>query len=286
VPRDRSEWIGIKIPAIISKELSDRVRARIAYNRNSYRNAKRKQLLSRLVECGECGSGFYSHQRYYTKTLVDGSLRIHHKVAYKCNWQASHKMHTDERAERCHNPEVSAAVLEPFVFSLIRDIMLDPRRIRDSMDLFAQEARTSKRRIERQIEDINSRLRTIEREKKRIVDIYASGDLSREAYVRKNLASDAETVELRMQAARLHDRIPLLRKRSVVQESIITFCEGAKARLNTCTDFDNKRQFLLDYIDKVVYRAAPYRCMGRYPLSSRPMNIRTSWMKYPALNSA
>jgi site-specific DNA recombinase len=147
VPRDRSEWIGIKIPAIISKELFDRVQARIAYNRNSYRNAKRKQLLSRLVECGECGSGFYSHQRYYTKTLVDGSLRIHHKVAYKCNWQASHKMHTDERAERCHNPEVSAAVLEPFVFSLIRDIMLDPRRIRDSMDLFAQEARTSKRTV-------------------------------------------------------------------------------------------------------------------------------------------
>jgi DNA invertase Pin-like site-specific DNA recombinase len=25
VPRDRSEWIGIKIPAIISKELFDRV---------------------------------------------------------------------------------------------------------------------------------------------------------------------------------------------------------------------------------------------------------------------
>jgi hypothetical protein len=52
VPRDRSEWIGIKIPAIIPKELFDRVQARIDYNRNSYRNAKRKQLLSQLVECG------------------------------------------------------------------------------------------------------------------------------------------------------------------------------------------------------------------------------------------
>jgi hypothetical protein len=60
VPRDRSEWIGVNIPAIIPKELFDRVHTRIAHNRNRYRKAKRKQLLSRLVERGMCGSGFYS----------------------------------------------------------------------------------------------------------------------------------------------------------------------------------------------------------------------------------
>jgi site-specific DNA recombinase len=191
VPRDRSEWIGIKIPAIIPKELFDRVQARIAFNRTSYRNAKREQLLSRLVECGVCGSRCYSYQRYCTKKAMDGSIRVRHKVAYKCNWQASHKMHTDERAERCHNPEVSAAVLEPFVFSLVRDIMLDPSRIRSCMGLFAK-ARTSELRIERQIDDIDTRLRAIEREKKRIVDIYASGDLPRETYVAKNRGGQAQ----------------------------------------------------------------------------------------------
>jgi len=38
VPRDRTEWIGIKIPAIISQELFDEVQARIKYNQRCYRN--------------------------------------------------------------------------------------------------------------------------------------------------------------------------------------------------------------------------------------------------------
>jgi hypothetical protein len=131
--------------------------------------------------------------------------------------------------------------------------------------------------IERQIEEIDSRLRAIDREKTRIVDIYASGDLSRQAYVKKNLAYDAydtETVELRMQAAQLHGRIPLLRKRSIVQANIAAFCEGAKARLSTCTNFDSKRQFLLDYIDKIIYRPGTVSLHGSVP-------IRLATYEYP-----
>jgi hypothetical protein len=159
VPRDRSEWIGVKIPANIPKEPFDRVQAGIAHNRNCYRNAKRKQLLSRLVERGMCGSGFYSYQRYCTRKRVDGRMNIRHKVAHKCNWQASHKMHIDERAERCPNPEVGAAVLEPFALSLIRDIMFDPQKLRVCMGLFARKARTSELRLEQQIAEIDSSLR-------------------------------------------------------------------------------------------------------------------------------
>jgi hypothetical protein len=179
-------------------------------------------------------------------------------------------MHVQEKAERCHNPEVSAAVLEPFIFSLIQDTLLDPQRIRACMGLFAQKEGTVERLIERQIEEIDSRLRAIDREKKRIVDIYASGDLSREPYVRKNLAYDTEAAELRMRVAQLHDRIPLLRKRAVVEASIAAFCDGAKARLNTCTDFDSKRQFLLDYIDKIVYRAGTVSRRGAVPIKLAP----------------
>jgi hypothetical protein len=66
------------------------------------------------------------------------------------------------------------------------------------------------------------------------------------------MSRKTEAAKLRMQVAELNSRIPLLRKRSVVQASITAFCQGAEARLNTCTDFDSKRQFLLKYIDKIV----------------------------------
>jgi hypothetical protein len=104
----------------------------------------------------------------------------------------------------------------------------------------------------------------------RIVDIYASGDLPRETYVAKNLAYDAEAAKLRMQVAELNSRIPLLRKRSVVQASITAFCQSAEARLNACTDFDSKRQFLLEYIDKIVYRAGTVSLHGAVPIKLAP----------------
>jgi hypothetical protein len=73
-----------------------------------------------------------------------------------------------------------------------------------------------------------------------------------------------------MQVAELNGRIPLLRKRAVVQASIAAFCEGAEARPNTCTDFDSKRQFLLEYIDKIVYRAGTVSLHGSVPIKLAP----------------
>jgi hypothetical protein len=46
-------------------------------------------------------------------------------------------------------------------------------------------------------------VRAIKQEKKRIVDIYASGDLSREDYVKKNLAYDDEGDVLERRKAEL-----------------------------------------------------------------------------------
>jgi hypothetical protein len=55
-----------------------------------------------------------------------------------------------------------------------------------------------------------------------------------------------------------------------VQANIAAFSEGAKARLNICTDFDDRRQFLLDYIDKIVYRAGTVSLHGSVPITLPP----------------
>src|SRR6516165_2166022 len=49
IMRPREEWIGIQVPPIVSKELFDKVQARLQWNSRHYRNPKRVQLLSNLI---------------------------------------------------------------------------------------------------------------------------------------------------------------------------------------------------------------------------------------------
>ena len=85
--RDRSEWIGIAVPPLVSAELFDRVQERLAGNLQRYVQPAAHYALSGLVECGECGSAFCSYRRYVAKELVTGVKRVSHKAAYKCNWR-------------------------------------------------------------------------------------------------------------------------------------------------------------------------------------------------------
>jgi site-specific DNA recombinase len=64
IKRSREDWIGVEVPAIISRELFDRVQARRAVNRKRYRNPKQTQLLSTLVRCGGCGGSVYAYRRW------------------------------------------------------------------------------------------------------------------------------------------------------------------------------------------------------------------------------
>jgi site-specific DNA recombinase len=115
--RDRSEWVGVPVPAIISQELFDRVQARMQAVGKKYRHPITHYLLSGLVECGECGCRCSSYRRYVGKQLVSGERRIYHKAAYKCNSGTSRKMHARENITPCRNPQVATHLLEDAVFN-------------------------------------------------------------------------------------------------------------------------------------------------------------------------
>jgi hypothetical protein len=47
--RSTDEWIGIKVPTIVSQVQFDRVQKRFASNKQHFRNPRRLQLLSSLI---------------------------------------------------------------------------------------------------------------------------------------------------------------------------------------------------------------------------------------------
>lgn len=51
--------------------------------------------------------------------------------------------------------------------------------------------------------------------------------------------------------------------------SIRQFCSAAKARFEKCSNFDSKRQFLLEHIEKVVYQKYKVMIRGSVPIKLR-----------------
>jgi hypothetical protein len=141
---------------------------------------------------------------------------------------------------RCDSKEIRAELLEAKVFEVIETVMLDSVKLRESIPFFTDDHRAAGPRRARKLERISAQLLDVDDRKKRIIEVYASGDLSRDAYIARNRAYDAEAIELRRQKAELMQSTPLLDQRNAVDAGIAYFCDGAGARLARCRVISQK----------------------------------------------
>src|SRR5271165_3236396 len=250
--RDRSEWIGIAVPPLVSTELFDRVQERLAGNLQRYLQPAAHYALSGLVECGECGSAFCSYRRYVTKELVTGVKRVSHKAAYKCNWRVRQLEHDAKLVERCRNPEVATHLLEAKVFEMIRETMFDPSKLRACVQ--APVKRDGERGIARRLGRIARHLVAIEEDRKRLIELYASERLESRAYIEANRELDAKLARLKREKREIAAGVLPLDEETVLETSIRAFCEDAKAKFNASADPDTRRAFLAGRIERIIYR--------------------------------
>ena len=162
-----------------------------------------------------------------------------------------HSANTEVR--RCYSKEIRAELVETKLFEVIEDVMLKPNKLREYMPFFAEDHCAAPRRRDRKLGRISAQLLDVEERKKRIIEVYASGDLSKDAYIARNRAYDAESMELTRQKAALMQSTSLLDQRDTVEAAIAQFCEDARVRHKRCRDFASKRQFLLDHVEKVTF---------------------------------
>lgn len=255
IKRPREEWIGIKVPHIISRTLYDKVQKRFEWNMSHYRNPPKTQLLSNLIKCGECGSFCFAYSRYYKeKRLKSTPEKIYHKVAYRCGRRAQAVQHSkNSDIKKCFSKEIKAEILENHIFSLFTDIVFDPQKLRIHVDVVKDTKKTTQTKMEKELKGFNKKIRTLGEEKKRILDLYASGGLDKGMYGEKSLWYDNEINKIKIDRGELVKRIPVLHKREVIDASIKDYCSVVKRRYNKAIDFDSKRQFMIDYITHIIF---------------------------------
>lgn len=63
-------------------------------------------------------------------------------------------------------------------------------------------------------------------------------------------------------------QIPLLHDNLEIDIAIKRYCETVKLKLKKCDDFDTKRKFCLDFINKIVHREDGITLYGYIPIES------------------
>jgi Recombinase len=262
--RDPSEWIAVKVPAIVSQELFDRVQERLKQNNDRYLQPSPHYLLKGLVKCGECGSAFCSYRRYVTKERTSGRA-VYHRAAYACLWRIKENTHSRYRLDRCRNSEIATYLLEDKVFQLIREFMLEPRKLRRCFKFTAMPDGDDRQEVRRQLARIAARIEEIGGERRRMFELYASDQLTRDAYINRNIALDKELDQLKQKKTAIAEaQAP--NGFEEVDDAIRQFCDRAATRLGRCTEFDSKRRFLLDHIEKIIYHRDKVTLIGCVPI--------------------
>ncbi len=261
----RSEWIGIPVPAIISKKIFEKVRKRLEHNHACWRNSRQPQLLSNLVWCGMCETRCYALRRSYQIERSNGTYR-YRRIVYVCR----------SKSASGHIPEIAGHALETLTFDMIRETMLVPERLHECIDLLHKRANAGK--LEQQLLHLEERIRVIAQQKKRIIDLYASGDLEHEEYIKRIRIYDTETTALKEKRDGPAKYAPLLQKPELIEAGISKYCQIVQTRFKQCADFETKRKFLQEYVSKVTYHrknkaTTKVKVCGSIPIQIGPETV-------------
>ncbi len=170
VYRDRAEWITVKVPAIVSRELFDTVQDRLAQHEERYCRPQTHYLLSGLVQCGCCGSRGSSSRRWQRVLRPSGKISVYHQSSYRCIRRAEQNQHVKNRIEQpCRNSTIATHILEGKVFEMIRETMLDPGKLRGCIE---GAGGLDDKSIARELARVAGKLGKLEGERRKIINGY------------------------------------------------------------------------------------------------------------------
>jgi DNA invertase Pin-like site-specific DNA recombinase len=263
--RDRAEWIPVKVPPIVSRELFETVHERLRAHEERYCRPVTHYLLQGLVQCGVCGSRCSSSRRWQKVVRPSGRLAVYHRAMYRCNRRARENMHDRTQIERCRNSEVGTHILEGKVFGMIREIMLDPGKLRGCI---GTGGRLDDRGIARELARVAGEIRALDEERRRLINRYAAEQMAGKDYITANRALDRDLERFTREKAELAAALQSPQHEDFVDASVRQFCASAKARFQACVDFDAKRQFLVEHVERVIYNRYRVTIVGSVPVQA------------------
>jgi site-specific DNA recombinase len=269
VDRDREDWIAVRVPAIVSRELFDKVQELLRIASERYCLPSVPHLLAGLIRCAECGRSYSSARRYVTNLLPSGTVSVYHRALYRCNRHLNDNGHDASRLTRCRNSTVATHILDNKVVDMIREVLFDPGKLGlciESSDRVVDP--TSARKLAR----IAREIKHLDDERRHIIERYATERIAAEEYVRRNLALDQAIDRLKREKAEITSALRDAGAENFLDASIRHFCATARARFEECAEFDAKRQFLRGHVERIFFDHGKVTIVGNVGVPSPATN--------------
>jgi len=269
VKTDKSEWVPVSVPAIISKELFEKVQKRLAWNKKNYRNPGKPFLLTSMVTCGVCGSNYIGYRRK-TRNSYNRNI-IYHVSYFQCLRRRLQMKHV-KTAEllRCSNKQIKTKFLEDTILDAVQNIILNPEQLKKHVKLLDKDVQHKQVEAEKELQKLENAIKTMEYKKSRVVDLFTEGRLPKPSYITRTQDIEASLIALQQKRVNLIRSMPLIRQPALIEENIRNYCEYLKRKFVECTDFKKLRQFLLEVIDKIVFKFDDILITGFIPVGINP----------------
>lgn len=260
-PVPEAEWIDVgAVPAVVTRELFDRVQAKLAANRSfSARNNKvGTYLLRSLVSCGRCGLACLArrlppHNRYYVCT---GKTR-----------QARHR-----NGATCPSRYVPCRAIDELVWRDLCELLRHPEAVADAFRRAAigawhpQEFQARRDRLRQGQTSVAGQL-------ERLTEAYLGDVIPLPEYRRRRGELEARAAALTEQESRLAGEVDRLDRAAGLAASLGSFCERVSAGLRDAS-FERKRELIELLVDRVVVTDDQVEIRYVLPTSPQSEHVR------------
>lgn len=192
--RDKSEWLMVKVPAIIDKSLFDKVQKQIKLNAKfAQRNKRHQYLFGGLVWCS-CGA----------KRVGDGPDG---KKYYRC----TDRLHNFPLPTVCREAGVNVTVLDAVGWQEISSLLTNPKMIEQQIKRYADKQLANGQDV-LDGNEVKQNLKLLEEEERRYVKMYGQAMISEDIYQEqiKNVLERREEL-LKLQAKPREDKLSKFR---------------------------------------------------------------------------
>jgi site-specific DNA recombinase len=244
VRTERSEWIEIPVPAIVSEELFLAVQNQLDENRKYARERRRgaAYLLQGLIVCGHCQYAYYGKK--VGKAAAKGGGRSY--AYYRCIGTDAYRF-GGERI--CDNKQVRTDRLDELVWQQVVELLSDPGRLNREYERRlnvleqSEKSNADTAALERQ-------KRHLERSKSRLIDSYTEGVIEKTDFDPKMRQIKIKQQQIDQQIAESKEHETGQYELFLVINRLEEFASAVNEQLNTM-DFNTKREIIRALVKRI-----------------------------------
>ncbi len=245
VPKSREDWIPVEVPGIVDKDLWKVTQARLLHNKRALagRPAYNEYLLRGRLRCSKCNYGARGQ-------VVKGKHRY-----YIC-------VGTRQIVSRCDMPSFRGDWLDEAAWLWLKGLMQDRNKLLEGLKASQEEKERVSRTSRERLEIIEGQLKETEAQLSRLLDLYLSGEFSKELLIERKSRLEKTLVDQKYFRDQLVADLQIDSITDIQIAEIETFCAEVRVGLDNATFedkvhyfelFDMRGKLAIENEEKVVY---------------------------------